>query len=222
VRHVGQEFALVLGRESKLLGLFFQRMLGLFDFAVLSLYFRVLLGKKLGLPEEAVDQILAEVDEPGRLADLVALPAKNFGWGRNAGDNRAREGTFYIDPAGAVTGVAPTPEAGFTQPLAQFGREGAPLVAVTGPVSSATSFTTITSLFGDLPTGNVLAVTGAPGTPNQTVYRVGLVDATMTPVTLSGLAGGRPDPRFFQFPDGSAGVLLERTGSFYRLTQISQ
>jgi ATP-dependent Lon protease len=30
------------------------------------------LGKKLGLPDEAVDQILAEVDEPGRLADLVA------------------------------------------------------------------------------------------------------------------------------------------------------
>jgi ATP-dependent Lon protease len=30
------------------------------------------LGKKLGLPEEAVEQILAEVDEPGRLADLVA------------------------------------------------------------------------------------------------------------------------------------------------------
>jgi len=30
------------------------------------------LGKKLGLPEEAVDQILAEVDEPSRLADLVA------------------------------------------------------------------------------------------------------------------------------------------------------
>ena len=30
------------------------------------------LGKKLGLPDEAVNQILAEVDEPGRLADLVA------------------------------------------------------------------------------------------------------------------------------------------------------
>ena len=30
------------------------------------------LGRKLGLPDEAVDQILAEVDEPGRLADLVA------------------------------------------------------------------------------------------------------------------------------------------------------
>ncbi len=30
------------------------------------------LGKKLGLPDEAVEQILGEVDEPGRLADLVA------------------------------------------------------------------------------------------------------------------------------------------------------
>jgi len=30
------------------------------------------LGRKAGLPEEAVEQLLAEVDEPGRLADLVA------------------------------------------------------------------------------------------------------------------------------------------------------
>jgi ATP-dependent Lon protease len=30
------------------------------------------LGKKLGLPDDTVEQILAEVDEPGRLADLVA------------------------------------------------------------------------------------------------------------------------------------------------------
>ena len=30
------------------------------------------LGKKLGLPDETVEQILSEVDEPGRLADLVA------------------------------------------------------------------------------------------------------------------------------------------------------
>jgi ATP-dependent Lon protease len=30
------------------------------------------LGRKLGLPEETVNQVLAEVDEPGKLADLVA------------------------------------------------------------------------------------------------------------------------------------------------------
>jgi hypothetical protein len=165
---------------------------------------------------------IAEELNSVRLADLLALPIENFGWGRNSGDNLAREGTFYIDPAGALTGAAPTPEAGFTQPVAQFGREGAPLVGVTGAVSSATSFTTITALFGDLPTGSVFAVTGASGTANQTVFRVNLVDGTMAPVTLSGLAGGRPDPRFFLFPDGSAGVLLERTGAFYRLTQIGQ
>jgi hypothetical protein len=39
-------------------------------------------------------------------------------------------------------------------------------------------------------------------------------------VTLKELAGGeRPDPRFFNFPDGTAGVLLERTGAFYKLTE---
>jgi ATP-dependent Lon protease len=30
------------------------------------------LGRKLGLPEETIEQVLAEVDEPGRLADVVA------------------------------------------------------------------------------------------------------------------------------------------------------
>ena len=165
---------------------------------------------------------IAEEFNSVRLADLLVGPVENFGWGRNAGDSLAREGTFYIDSGGAATGAAPTPEAGFAQPVAQFGREGAQLVGVTGTVSSAASFTNVTALFGDLPSGNVLAVIGAPGTPGQTVYRVNLVDSTLAPVTLSGLAGGRPDPRFFLFPDGTAGVLLERTGAFYRLTQISQ
>jgi hypothetical protein len=165
---------------------------------------------------------VAEEFNSVRIANLLAAPAENFGWGRNAVDNLAREGTFYIDSGGAVVGVAPVPEAGFTQPIAQFGREGAPLVAVTGPASSVPSFTSITSLFGDLPTGRVFAVTGAPGTPGQIVYAANLVNTSLAPVTLSGLAGGRPDPRFFLFPDGTAGVLLERTGAFYRLTQISQ
>ena len=165
---------------------------------------------------------VAEEFNSVRLADLLVAPIENFGWGRNAGDNLAREGTFYIDQAGAVTGAAPTPEAGFVQPRAQFGREGAQLVAVTGTASSVVSFTNITAVFGDLASGNVFAVTGAPGTPGQTVYRVNVVDGNLAPVTLAGLAGGRPDPRFFLFPDGTAGVLLERTGAFYRLTQIGQ
>ena len=87
-------------------------------------------------------------------------------------------------------------------------------------MSSPASFSKITSLFGDLVSGSVYATTGALTLTAQDVFRVNLVDQNRQPVTLAGLTGGqRPDPRFFNFPDGTAGVLLERTGSFYRLTQ---
>lgn len=31
----------------------------------------------------------------------------------------------------------------------------------------------------------------------------------------------RGDPRLFHFPDGTAGVFIERTGVFYKLTEIA-
>src|SRR5262249_52287613 len=46
--HVRQEFALVLGGERKLLGLFFQRLLGLLHFLVLRFYLGLLFGEQLG------------------------------------------------------------------------------------------------------------------------------------------------------------------------------
>jgi hypothetical protein len=145
----------------------------------------------------------------------------NSGWGRNAADGKAREGTFYIDVNGLAVGGAPLFEPGFTQPIAQFGRESATLVAVTGPVASAASFNRIRYLLGDLVSGSVYALTGAPTTAAQSVYRVTLLDNARRVITLPALAGGgRPDPRFFNFPDGSAGVLLEATGDFYRLTEV--
>ena len=49
VRHVGQELGLVLGDEGELLGLLLQRHLGLLDFLVLLLHFRLLAGEQLGL-----------------------------------------------------------------------------------------------------------------------------------------------------------------------------
>jgi hypothetical protein len=135
-------------------------------------------------------------------------------------DQHAREGTFYIDAAGSAVGSAPMPEAGFLQPVAQFGREGAAPIAITGPVASTVSFGEITSLFSDLPSGNVYAVLGSLAQPGQSTYTVNLVTSGGQATTLAALAGGRPDPRFFLFPDGTAGVLLERTGDFYRLTQV--
>jgi len=156
-----------------------------------------------------------------RVVDLLSSPtAVNFGWGRSAVDQRAREGTFYIDAAGSAVGNAPMPEAGFLQPVAQFGRAGAEFIAITGPVASTVSFGQITSLFGDLPSGNVYAVLGSLAQPGQSTYSVSLVTGGGQATTFAALAGGRPDPRFFLFPDGTAGVLLERTGDFYRLTQV--
>src|SRR5688572_24063024 len=71
-----------------------------------------------------------------RVSDLLAsgLPP-NFGWGRNAADGKAREGTFYVDPIGTAIGSAPVPEGGFLQPSAQFGRENAEVFGQSGPVA---------------------------------------------------------------------------------------
>jgi len=157
------------------------------------------------------------------LFDLLApatLP--NFGWGRNAADQRAREGTFYIDQGGATVGTAPQPDPGFLQPVAQFGREGATLVGASGPIGgSIASFSQLTSLFSDLVSGRLYGTTAGGSTSQQTVYEVSIADASGQQITLAGLAGGRPDPRMFLFPDGTAGVLLEKTGDFFRVTELT-
>ena len=164
------------------------------------------------------------------VADLTDTGAiENFGWGRND-DGKAREGTFYINAgAGSPEGgepqaivAAPVPEAGFRQPYAQFGHEGRRFVAVSGPVTSDSAFDLIVALFGDLPSGELYATMAPLGGTDVPVFRVALVDGSGAPVSLFALAEERrPDPRFFALPDGTAGVMLERTGTLYRLTEIA-
>ena len=166
---------------------------------------------------------------------LDSSTIENFGWGRNA-DGKAREGTFYVgegvpfklgdEPAAAE--AAPVPEPGFRQPLAQYGRgEQAPFsfVAASGPVVSDRSFQQVSLVLGDLPSGEVYATTAALTGTDVPLYRVNLVDPDGEPLgptnSLNDLAGGRSDPRFFLFPGGSAGVLLEATGAFYSLDEPS-
>jgi hypothetical protein len=159
---------------------------------------------------------------------------ENFGWGRNA-DGLAREGTFYVG-AGipfrlgdqpAPEGVAPVPEPGFRQPLAQYGRgvlSPFNFVAASGPAVSKKSFKKISMLLGDLANGEVYATTDKITGTDVELFLVNLVDDTGAPLgpnnSLNDLGGGRVDPRFFLFPDGKAGVLLENTGDFYRLTEV--
>src|SRR5262249_33327301 len=156
-----------------------------------------------------------------RVTELISAKVMpNFGWGRSSFDGRAREVTFYLDKLGNAVGPAPV-ESGFLQPVAEVGREGTEPFAISGPVSSTQTLSTITSLFGDLVSGSAYAITGPPSAARQNVYRVNLIGSRLQPITLKGLTGDqRPDPRFFNFPDGSAGVLLERTGDFYRLTEL--
>ena len=53
------------------------------------------------------------------------------------------------------------------------------------------------------------------------MFAVNLVDIFGDPTTLLALNDrSRDDPRFFQFADGGAGVLLERSGKIYRLTEL--
>ena len=57
----------------------------------------------------------------------------------------------------------------------------------------------------------------------MTAYIQDIAKYAGQPVTLKALANApRPDPRFFVFPDGTAGVLLEATGQFFRLTEVSR
>ena len=157
---------------------------------------------------------------------------ENFGWGRNS-DGNAREGTFYVEPGvplilgtdplvSSASSAAPSPEPGFIQPQAQYGRNdpnGG--FAITGVVTSRSSFDEITGLFGDLSSSIVYATTDPYTEIASDVFKVNLIDENGNPLdSLQDLAGGRADPRFFQFPDGSAGVLLEATGDFYQLSEI--
>jgi hypothetical protein len=164
--------------------------------------------------------------------DVAALTntrrIENFGWGRNA-DGLAREGTFYITDGATsnpgtqpvAIGEAPRPEAGFIQPYAQIGREGAAGFGISGPVTSDLSFGSIAALFGDLVGGGLFATTAAFDGQQVDVFRVSLVDLFGESVSLLDLsASSRADVRFFNFADGGAGLLLESTGGLYRLTQF--
>jgi hypothetical protein len=154
---------------------------------------------------------------------------ENFGWGRNE-DGLAREGTFYVGPGIAglfgteppAVGEAPVPELGFIQPQAQYGRTDPTLfIAASGPVASKQSLDAASHLFGDLNFGTLYASTAPFDVTAAPVYEVNLIDEYGNPTTLNTLAGGvRADPRFFNFPNGKAGVLLETTGKYYELTEM--
>ena len=159
---------------------------------------------------------------------------ENFGWGINE-DGFAREGTFYVGDGQVFTSGTPevdtvnvpsTPEFGFIQPHAQYERptQGDPLggLASTGPVTSKKSLRKLTTLFSDLDSGILYGTMGDYDDIDETILKLVVVDENGTEHgSLEELVAlPRVDPRFFRFPDGTAGVLLEQNGEFYRLTEL--
>src|SRR5207237_10394900 len=58
VRHIGKKFRFVLGRQSQLGGLFFQRMARLFDLLILAVDLGILLGELLGVARQLIVGLL--------------------------------------------------------------------------------------------------------------------------------------------------------------------
>lgn len=172
-----------------------------------------------------------EINYVSLAALLDTTHIENFGWGRNA-DGMAREGTFYVGPGIPVTttepamvGTAPVPEPGFIQPQAQYGRHDLNAlggVAVSGPVTSVESFEAIKAAWSDLASGRLYATTSKLTATNAPVVAVNLIDESGRPYARfqDMRDQDRVDPRLFRFPDGSAGVLFEATGEYFRLTEV--
>ncbi len=170
----------------------------------------------------------------------------NFGWGRSQTDGKTREGTCYVGP-GAIgilgteppsEAVAPSPEKGYVQPWIQFGRsETDAFYAISSFAVAFKSFIELDLIWSEFNTGLIMGTKKRfrGGKDNGRFpakgYKIKLYDADgnylengcndLVKEELGEVGYYRGDPRLFHYPDGTAGVFIERTGVFYRLTEIA-
>ena len=207
-------------------------------------------GKKTAAPKSPpTDMIIAFMDIGGVTAEEVnAFPVSmldsdeimNFGWGRSFEDGYAREGTFYINHGiPLVQGTepscresAPVPEPGFCQPWVQFGRT--PTDSYFGISSfQIPSEGMLEVVFSEFNTGTIFGSptafnAGAPPTEEiekLKMFKGGLEYDTANDLVAEELGPNvsftsRGDPRLFHFPNGDLGLLIERTGTFYKVQEI--
>jgi len=184
-----------------------------------------------GVTAEEVNAIpLTKVTDPSNI--------DNFGWGRNIADGKAREGTFYVNHGNAgVLGTEPTcagdtqiGEPGFIQPWIQFNRT--PMDFLYGIASLAIPTSAVNDLkliWSEFNTGKIMGTTGeyVEGGAPRTAFKLKLYDEngellendlnTLVMKETGDEDPQRGDPRLFHFPNGQAGVMVERTGSIYKL-----
>jgi hypothetical protein len=182
------------------------------------------------------------------LIDLLDTSViENFGWGIHEGEDFGREGTFKVGPGIPLAWNNPPclqelnkfEMKGFTSPWMQFGRGGGvPLFAISGSVVSDISFSKCKLFFSEFNTGlGMCAFSDYDSAEVSPAYFVNLVDENFVtlPDGLNTFVGRyftknnkfiaegeslRGDARAFKYPDGRAGVFIERTGEFFELNEV--
>uniref|UniRef100_A0A7S3V8H0 Glucose/Sorbosone dehydrogenase domain-containing protein n=1 Tax=Chaetoceros debilis TaxID=122233 RepID=A0A7S3V8H0_9STRA len=170
---------------------------------------------------------------------------ENFGWGRNQEDGKAREGTFYVGPGNGLKlgsdeppceESAPIGEAGFIQPWIQFGRTPTDFFyAISSFAVPTKGLDELKLIWSEFNTGMLLGTKQNPKFDGKykgpaRSFKIRLYDTSLNELKnglndlvqeeLGEVGYYRGDPRLFHYPDGSAGVFIERTGVFYKLTEI--
>lgn len=169
---------------------------------------------------------------------------QNFGWGRNQEDGKAREGTFYIGPGNGLTldeppceESAPIGEAGFIQPWIQCGRSPTDFFyAISSFAVPTKGLKKLKLVWSEINTGMLLGTKENPEFGSKykgpaKSFKIRLYDTSANELKngfndlvkeeLGEVGYYRGDPRLFHYPDGSAGVFIERTGVFYKLEEVS-
>jgi len=169
----------------------------------------------------------------------MAKKIHNFGWGRSVVDGLAREGTFYVEPGNglvlggnpACTKRSPKPDLGFIQPWIQFGRTATDFFyAISSFSVPSKGVDKLQLIWSEFNTGKILGTDEMyrPDTSPSKGYKIKVFDTdgvllenSLNDLVVREIGPGfaRGDPRLFHYPDGQAGVFIERTGVFYKLTE---
>lgn len=172
----------------------------------------------------------------------ISSKITNFGWGVNEDDGIAREGTFSVTTGNmGILGTEPPcdgdreiGESGFAQPWIQFGRTAEDFFYAISSFAVACRMDKLKLIWSEFNTGLIMGTTeefcpDKYGGPSK-AYKIklyddegnylegGLNDLVMEELGEVGYYRG--DPRLFHYPDGTAGAFIERTGVFYKLTEI--
>lgn len=189
-----------------------------------------------GVSAEEVNAICLE-----EVLDMTVI--ENFGWGMRAGESFAREGHFKVSPGIALDLTEPKCEGllseaekdGFYDPVMQFNRartDTLTFYGISGMVVSKKSFTNFQILATEFNTGEAIVAKKNYCETGQKGYNITILNENDEVISsfnelnrdalgLSATDYSRGDGRMFLYPDGTAGLFMERSGHFYSLQEVT-